>query len=68
MQPAVTRIFEASTIGDKGQTIKAIRVEFKVGEHGPFSIELPAAGFSAAAANQKISEFVSHLNQIQGVH
>lgn len=66
MQANITRIVETTDVGDKGQAVASIRIEFKVGEHGPFSVVLPKAGFTAAAANLKIAEFVSHIVSLQG--
>jgi hypothetical protein len=67
MQPTITRVIEINDVGDRGQTIASIRIEFKVGDHGPFSITFPKSGFSAAVANSKIAEFVSQLGALGGV-
>lgn len=67
MNPQITRVVETQETGDQGKTIASIRIEFKIGAHGPFTITLPKAGFTAAAANQHIAEFASHLRALNGI-
>jgi hypothetical protein len=67
MQPTITRVIETQDLSDQGKSIQSVRVEFKVGDHGPFSVSVPKAGFSSAAVNQKVSEFVSHLSGLTGI-
>lgn len=67
MQIQITRVLETTDFGDKGQSVPSVRVEFKVGEHGPFSINLPKSQFTAIAANAKIQEYAQHVMGLQGV-
>lgn len=66
MPPTITRIVEVQDIGDRGQLVPSVRIEFKIGPHGPFTVLLPRIGFTSALANQKIQEFASHITSIQG--
>ena len=67
MHTKITRVVETSSVGDNGRAVPVIHVEFTVGSNGPFSVELPKAQFTAAAANAKIQEFASHLSGLQGI-
>lgn len=61
MPPTITRVSEIADTGDRGQIIPSIRVEFKIGDHGPFTVVLPKAGFTGAAAMAKMQEFAAQL-------
>ena len=63
MKPQIVKFDETTTTAN-GRTVPAIKVTFKVGEHGPFSEIFPKDTFSAATVNQKLGEFVMHLQQI----
>jgi len=67
MQPTITRVIETTDVDDRGRPIQAVRIEFKLGEHGPFSVTLPKGNFTSAAANQKIQEFAANVQGLQGV-
>ena len=67
MQPLITRVTETQEAGDQGKLIASIRLEFNVGDLGPFNVTLSKKDFTATAANAKISEFVTHLKQLQGL-
>ena len=67
MQPTITRVIETTDVDDRGRPIQAVRVEFKLGEHGPFSVTLAKNVFTAAAANQKIQEFAASVQGLQGI-
>lgn len=67
MNPEITRVIESTDVGDTGKTFQSIRVEFKVGTHGPFTVTVPKADFTAAAVNALIQKFVSQLGALQGV-
>lgn len=44
-----------------------LRISFKVGTHGPFILRMPKEGFSSAAANVAIQNFVTELGLIGGM-
>jgi len=67
MAVKITNVAEVSDVTDQGRTIPAIRVQFTVGAHGPFSIQILKKDFSSTLANQKIQEFAQHIQQLQGV-
>lgn len=67
MQPKITRVLQTTASDDQGRPVAIIHIDFMVGAHGPFSVQLPKSQFTAAAANQKIQEFVQHLSGLQGL-
>ena len=60
----ITRITE--TIGrlEAGKLTPMLRVEFMVGEHGPFSQEFPRATFDAVTARTALEGFARQLQQL----
>jgi len=60
----ITRITE--TIGrlEAGKLTPMLRVEFTVGEHGPFSQEFPRATFNPVVARTALEEFARQLQQL----
>jgi hypothetical protein len=52
---------ESSKLGEQGRLEPTIRTTFRVRSQGPFSIELPKAGWTADAADKAIQEYASHL-------
>lgn len=63
----ITRVIEVQEVSDQGKTIPSVRVEFTVGPHGPFSIQIAKKDFTSALANQKLNEYAAHIQQLQGV-
>ena len=63
----ITRISESVTV-DPGTTgiIRTKVVQFKVGAHGPFQIELPAAEFTSARVAMLLDEQAQHIQQLTG--
>lgn len=48
MELKIVRVTEAFRIDETGATATVMVVMYKVGVHGPFSLEIPAAEFSEA--------------------
>jgi hypothetical protein len=63
MQADITQVtnLESSKLGERGTLEATIRTSFKVQGQGPFSIELPKAGWTAAAADKAIQEYASQI-------
>ena len=64
----ITRITE--TIGrlEAGKLTVMMRVEFMVGEHGPFAQEFPRATFDPVAARTALETFARQLQQLSQGH
>jgi len=60
----INRIIETVGRGEGNRIIPMLRVEFMVGQHGPFSQEFPREGFDARAARTKLEEFARQLEQL----
>lgn len=63
MQADITQVtnLETAKLGERGVLEATIRTSFKVRGQGPFSIELPKAGWTAEQADKAIQEYASHL-------
>lgn len=59
-----TRVAEFAQIQENGSIIRVIRTEFKVGEHGPFIVEIPARDFTAGAVKQMIETIAREVRQL----
>lgn len=46
------------------QTVPAVNVTYKVGDHGPFVETLPKATFNPGEVKQKIAAMVAHVGQL----
>jgi hypothetical protein len=44
--------------------INAIRVEYRVGQQGPFSVKIPKSQFTAERAMKEMQQFASELNKL----
>jgi hypothetical protein len=49
---------------EAGKLTPMLRVEFTVGEHGPFSQEFPRATFNPVVARTALEEFARQLQQL----
>jgi len=51
---------------DAGGTIRRlVRVDFKIGDDGPFSVSIPETDYSAAAAQDRIEQFAREVGQLR---
>ena len=57
----ITRQAEDTTYDRNLQRTAWIRVEFYVGDHGPFVERFPKDGFTGALRDRKLSEFAMHI-------
>lgn len=63
MQQDITQVtnLESSKLGEHGTLEATIRTSFKVRGQGPYSIELPKAGWTAEEADKAIREYASQV-------
>lgn len=59
----ITRVMEDRRIGEHDRIAAIIRVEFRVGDHGPFVEHFPKELYSAAARDQKLNDFAREVRQ-----
>ena len=52
---------ETSKLGERGTLEPTMRTTFRVRGQGPYSIELPKAGWTAEAADKAVQEYASQL-------
>lgn len=57
----VTRITDETGITAQGTTQVNVRVDFMVGENGPFTLRIPKGEFSAERVNKDIEEFADEV-------
>lgn len=58
-QPKVTRTMSDAMLDDRRQYVPAIRVEFMIGDDGPFYIKVPQAQFTADKVNAELQKFAA---------
>ena len=64
MSIIIRRIMEDSRLEAGGQIVRLIRVEYMIGEHGPFTQWFPREGFSAPAARLALDDFARELGSL----
>jgi len=63
----ITRISESVIVDPVGAGITRTKVvQFMVGKHGPFQIELPVAEFTSARVAMLLDEQAQHIQQLTG--
>lgn len=62
--PTVTRQAADAMLNDRRQYVQAIRVEFFIGEDGPFYIKIPQTEYSADRVNQELQKFANEHARI----
>ncbi len=62
METKITRITQSATL-DPGTTafVRVMIVQYMVGTHGPFQIEIPADQFTTERARERVEQEASHI-------
>ena len=63
MLPADVKVLkqtEDATFTD-GQTVRTIKVQFKVGTHGPFQVTVPKDGFTSDIRDAAVNAFADQV-------
>ena len=63
-KPRVVQVGQVTTTDSTGKLAQQFSIRFMVGPHGPFTVTVPAADFSAAsvsAAMQKVADTIAEL-------
>jgi hypothetical protein len=66
LQPTVQKITEDSGVDALGKVIRTTTVQYVVGDHGPFFVQLPSAQFSAGAARALMTAKAAEINALVG--
>lgn len=61
----VTRTSEETTFDDGGKMVPMVRVEFKVGDDGPFIKHFPKDGFSGLSVKSQLEDFARELRAVR---
>jgi len=61
MKTRVTRVEDSVRFTEAGLTERVLRVTFRVGEQGPFTIDFRAAEFSAATVTERLEQFAREI-------
>jgi hypothetical protein len=61
-QVKISRIVEEVFPDATGKLARMLRVEFMVGEHGPFTERFPAEMTTGAQIRQKLDQFAQQIN------
>jgi hypothetical protein len=62
----ILRVDEALRFDELGKEQPMMRVQFKVGVHGPFYKNFPKEGFSGFAAKAELEQYARELANLQG--
>ena len=55
-KPVVTRIQQQTNFNSTGQPLVSYVVTFTTGDHGPFTVEIPAADFYPAEVLKRVDD------------
>lgn len=53
-EPTIVAITQVTRLDPRGQAIPTMRIEYRIGQDGPFSLELPKSEFTAAEVKKRI--------------
>jgi len=60
----ITKVTQEQAYDAAGKLHDVIRVDFKLGEHGPFTKRFTASGFDQNAAKAEIQQFALSIQQL----
>lgn len=60
----VTKVLQTSITQPNGTQLTSYNVSFTIGKHGPFTIQVPAAQFTAAHVQQQLADFAATINAL----
>jgi hypothetical protein len=64
LKPVLGRITQTNVINTNGTITPTYVVSFMVGEHGPFTTQIPAEQFGAAAVKAAMEKVATEISQI----
>jgi hypothetical protein len=64
LKATIQRVTQDTTVSATGAVVYLMRVQFMVGDHGPFQITLPADGFTADAARAGMQATADQINAL----
>lgn len=64
LTPTVQRVTQDTTVTAAGQVQYLMRVQFMVGDHGPFAVTLPAEQFTADKARALMQATAAEINAL----
>ncbi len=64
MEPRVTRVTESSELARDGRVRPVMRIEYMVGEHGPFMLSMPTDEYTPDAARMRMEEFARGIERL----
>lgn len=65
-QAVVTAITQITLLDARGNAVPTMRIDYRVGDDGPFYIEIPKSEFTAANVKAKIEEEASEIRRLMG--
>ncbi len=61
----ITRQAHQSELGPSGDVRKIVRVDFRVGDDGPFNLSIPEAEFSVDEMVRRIQAFANDIEAVR---
>lgn len=65
-QPRVTSIRETMGLDSKNMPVAWVTATFYLGDHGPFTVQLPKLGFTGPALKDAIARYAREVSQVAG--
>jgi len=65
LKPQFANVREISSVGPNGQFVKSYTVAFMVGDQGPFTVNIPAADFTAQNVQTAMQQVADKINLIR---
>jgi len=62
---SIIRQSHQSELDATGTVRRLVRIDFKIGDDGPFSVSIPELDYSAAAAQDRIEQFAREIQQLR---
>lgn len=62
----IVRMIEETGLDDQQRPVPVVRVEFRVGDDGPFIERVPKGVFSATAVRARLGAFAQQLAELRG--
>ena len=62
--PAVIQITQVNSTDSLGKLVPTLLIQFKVGQHGPFTLQIPSSQFTADEARRRMQVIADTVNQI----
>jgi hypothetical protein len=64
LTPKIIRVTQTTQLDTLGKAVYFMRIQYNVDTHGPFTLDIPAAEFTAARATQEMQKVAQQLSAL----